>query len=53
VLRDIRLIIYDLDGTLIDSSEAIVETFNRVVVEQGEPACPKTMIKEMIGLPPD
>ena len=51
MLRDIRLIIYDLDGTLIDSSEAIVETFNRVVVEQGEPARPKAMIQEMIGLP--
>ena len=51
MLHNIRLIIYDLDGTLIDSSEAIVETFNRVVVEQGEAACPKTMIKEMIGLP--
>jgi phosphoglycolate phosphatase len=51
VLHGIHLIIYDLDGTLIDSSEAIVETFNRVVVEQGEPVCPKAMILEMIGLP--
>jgi phosphoglycolate phosphatase-like HAD superfamily hydrolase len=51
VFHNIRLIIYDLDGTLIDSSEAIVETFNRVVVEQGESACPKVVIQEMIGLP--
>lgn len=51
MLHNIRLIIYDLDGTLIDSSEAIVETFNQVVVEQGESACPKVMIQEMIGLP--
>jgi 2-phosphoglycolate phosphatase len=51
VLHGIRLIIYDLDGTLIDSTEAIVETFNRVVEEQGEAACPAESIKEMIGLP--
>ena len=51
MLYGIRLIIYDLDGTLIDSTDAIVETFNRVMAEQGEPNCPKTMIQEMIGLP--
>jgi pyrophosphatase PpaX len=51
VLHGIRLIIYDLDGTLIDSTEAIVETFNRVVEEQGEPACQTEAIEEMIGLP--
>jgi phosphoglycolate phosphatase len=51
VLHGIRLIIYDLDGTLIDSTEAIVETFNRVVEEQGAEACPTEAIREMIGLP--
>jgi len=51
VLHGIRLVIYDLDGTLIDSTEAIVETFNRVIVEQGEPSCPRGAIEEMIGLP--
>ncbi|MCX6647767.1 MAG: HAD family hydrolase [Candidatus Bathyarchaeota archaeon] len=51
MLHGIRLIIYDLDGTLIDSMEAIVETFNRVVEEQGGEACQAEAIKEMIGLP--
>jgi pyrophosphatase PpaX len=51
VLKGIRLVIYDLDGTLIDSTEAIVETFNRVVEEQGEAPCPRGQIEEMIGLP--
>ncbi len=51
MLQGIRLIIYDLDGTLIDSTMAIVETFNRVVEEQGEPVCQKIEIEEMIGLP--
>ena len=51
MLHGIRLVIYDLDGTLIDSTEAIVETFNRVIVEQGELNCPREAIEEMIGLP--
>ncbi len=51
MLCGIKLIIYDLDGTLIDSKEAIVETFNRVVEELGEEACPADAIMEMIGLP--
>ena len=51
MLNGIRLVIYDLDGTLIDSTEAIVETFNRVVEEQGELSCPRSEIEEMIGLP--
>lgn len=51
MLHGIRLIIYDLDGTLIDSTMAIVETFNRVVEEQGEPVCPNIEVEEMIGLP--
>jgi HAD superfamily hydrolase (TIGR01509 family) len=51
MLSGIKLIIYDLDGTLVDSTEAIVETFNRVVEEQGAEACPPEVIREMIGLP--
>lgn len=51
MLHGIRLIIYDLDGTLIDSTEAIVETFNRVIEEQGGEACQAEAITEMIGLP--
>ena len=51
MLSGIKLIIYDLDGTLIDSREAIVESFNRVVEEQGEESCTTASIAEMIGLP--
>ena len=51
MLYGICLIIYDLDGTLIDSTEAIIETFNRVVGELGESTCPPAVIEEMIGLP--
>jgi len=51
MLRDIELIIYDLDGVLIDSSEAICMTFNRVLNEFGEEDCPKGGIRGMIGEP--
>ena len=51
MLKDIQLIIYDLDGTLIDSTEAIVSTFNNVLCELGEPKQPAETITEMIGLP--
>ena len=51
MLRNIRLIIYDLDGVLIDSREAIVETFHRVLDELGVDRYPAEAIKEMIGEP--
>ena len=50
MFKDIKLVIYDLDGVLIDSSEGIRKTFEKSLKEldadyQG------TDIKEMIGLP--
>lgn len=51
MLSDIRLIIYDLDGVLIDSREAIVETFNTVLDELGADRYPGEAIMEMIGEP--
>jgi len=51
MLRGVRLVIYDLDGTLIDSREAIYATFNRVLVELEETERPRSFIEPMIGLP--
>ena len=51
MLIDIELILYDLDGVLIDSREAICETFNRVLGELGIRKFPEEGIKEMIGEP--
>ena len=51
MLRDIELIIYDLDGVLIDSSEGICIAFNRVLAEVGEKNYPEDRIREMIGKP--
>jgi phosphoglycolate phosphatase len=48
VFRDIKLIIYDLDGVLIDSSRAILESFRRTMMEVGEPFKPD-LILERIG----
>lgn len=37
MFRDIKLVIYDLDGVLIDSNKAILESFRRTFLEIGEP----------------
>jgi phosphoglycolate phosphatase len=51
MLRGIRLVIYDLDGTLVDSTEAIVETFNIILREAGLHAPEPGVIASMIGEP--
>lgn len=47
----IALIIYDLDGVLIDSNDAICESFNRVLENIGEKRLPDSKIRDMIGKP--
>jgi len=37
IVRGIKLVIYDLDGVLIDSNKAILESFRRTFEEIGEP----------------
>lgn len=51
MLRGIRLVIYDLDGTLIDSTEAIVETFNTILSDEGLPTPAPGVIASLIGEP--
>ncbi len=51
MLRGIRLVIYDLDGTLIDSTEAIVETFNTILRDEGLPTPEPGVIESLIGEP--
>ena len=50
MFKDIKLVIYDLDGVLIDSSEGIRKTFEKSLKEL-ETNYNGTDIKEMIGLP--
>jgi HAD superfamily hydrolase (TIGR01509 family) len=51
MLRGIRLVIYDLDGTLIDSTEAIVDSFNAILGAEGLPTPAPGVIASLIGEP--
>jgi HAD superfamily hydrolase (TIGR01509 family) len=48
MFQGIRLVIYDLDGVLIDSNKAILESFRRTMEEVGAPFKPD-MILDRIG----
>jgi phosphoglycolate phosphatase len=47
------IILFDLDGTLIDSTEAILESFNRSFKIHNHPIQKDEKIKELIGYPLD
>jgi AHBA synthesis associated protein len=49
--KDARLLILDLDYTLIDSSEGIVYCFNRARKQMGEPEVEPAKLIQRIGLP--
>ena len=46
-----RGILFDLDGTLIDTGAAIVRMMTDTIDEMGRPSVDETTIREMIGLP--
>ncbi len=50
-LQSVKVIIFDLDYTLLDSSEGIVYCFNRARSRAGEPEVSPDKIKERIGIP--
>jgi len=51
MFKDIELIIYDLDGVLIDSNKGIVESFRLIHEEIGEPFNPKDVLSRIgVGL---
>jgi phosphoglycolate phosphatase len=47
----VRLIIFDLDGTLVDSGEAVSDAFNRALREKGYAEAPADAICSTIGHP--
>jgi 2-phosphoglycolate phosphatase len=46
----IRGIVFDLDGTLIDSYDAIAESLNAALDSAGLPALPAERVREMVGM---
>ncbi|MFH1687248.1 MAG: HAD-IA family hydrolase [bacterium] len=50
-MKKIRAIIFDLDGTLIDSSDGVVEAVNYSLTKMGRPVQPAERIKAYIGFP--
>lgn len=51
MLKEIDLVIFDLDGTLVDSTDAICYTFNHVLQQQQMPIVEHALISAMIGQP--
>lgn len=51
MILDIRYIIFDLDGTLIDSSVGVIESTNYALTEAGQPPRSPEEIKKFIGHP--
>lgn len=45
----LKAIIFDLDGTLIDSLADIAESINRMLDARGFPRCEKEVFKQMVG----
>ncbi len=47
MFKGVRLVIYDLDGVLINSNRAIVESFRRTFEEIGEPFTPEDVLSRI------
>jgi phosphoglycolate phosphatase len=45
----IRLVVFDLDGTLIDSRRDLATAVNAMLGQMGRPALPETVIAEYVG----
>jgi 2-phosphoglycolate phosphatase len=48
-ISQINTVIFDLDGTLIDSTEAIIESTNQALKVMGKPLLPPDFIRSKIG----
>src|SRR3989442_48355 len=48
-LVTLRAVVFDLDGTLIDSYAAIIESLNHAMAALGHPPLPATDVRQMVG----
>jgi len=48
-MRDIRLLIFDLDGTLVDAYPAIIKSFNYTMKRLGYPLQSALVIRQAVG----
>lgn len=46
---DVRLVIFDLDGTLVDSSRDLADSVNGMLADLGAPALPVAAVTAMVG----
>jgi HAD superfamily hydrolase (TIGR01509 family) len=51
--KPLRAVLWDLDGTLTDSVQLVVETMNSVIAAHGGPLLPYERVGELTGLPLD
>jgi len=49
--RELQMYIFDLDGTLVDSSDGIIRAANQARVSYDYPSCDGEFLKTRIGLP--
>ena len=49
-LQNVKAVLFDLDGTLVDSSEAIIKAVEKVLESKGL-TCNRAKVARMIGLP--
>ena len=48
-VKDIKLIIFDLDGTLVDAYRAIIKSVNFTLLKFAYPRCPDSKIRRAVG----
>lgn len=52
-MQEYKLVIFDVDGTLVDSSDVIVQSFNHALDQMSTPRAEDAWIRSQIGVPLD
>lgn len=51
--REVKAVLFDLDGVLVDSLDAWHATFNSIRREERQPPVPKAVFRKNFGIPPE